>query len=501
MDNSNRISIYEKLNNAIKMGTIGYLLASFLPMLILSIVGEGLKGIVTYFSDPAMSSLFIMIMLYTAFALNDFRFRISVFTRFRINLYFILVIVNLIMFSGSGAEYTYWYLVLVSFAVAIFSISLYEYIGVIVVSIIALLVNMNYFGGINVDNMAYLTTAGGMLAISFAFRSAVIRIIEELLVSLGNSQDSIDKQRVLIKGVNEVSVEIESNISILSEASNKLNKSIDETSDSTDGMALAISSETEDISDSAESLEQLSEVTSHVLFSIERLKKNIIAREAENKKDYEIALELEETVARSMVMNSSIVNTINNMTQEFENIILFVNQINGIASQTNLLALNASIESARAGEAGRGFAVVAEEIRKLAEETTQISSSITELSNVIAQEVEGARAVNSELELQSKKTTDIAGKTKESIVETLDFLKLTSEELTSMDSSIQSVNKSRELTMTKVSNISITAQELTASSQELTVMTDVQRLEVSQIHKNIISIGRQVDKLTSLLDS
>ena len=136
-----------------------------------------------------------------------------------------------------------------------------------------------------------------------------------------------------------------------------------------DAQSSSIEDNTKDIRDITSTIQQIS-VTS--------------SKRAENAKD------IQKFVSDGDEKINATAEVLGEVTAKLDEIGEIVSIINAIAEQTNILSMNAAIESAHAGDAGRGFAVVAEEIRGLAESTSENAKRIAASVSGIVEKVNSA---------------------------------------------------------------------------------------------------------------
>jgi len=142
--------------------------------------------------------------------------------------------------------------------------------------------------------------------------------------------------------------------------------------------------------------------------------------------------------------------------------------INSISSQTNLLALNASIEAARAGEAGKGFAVVADEIRKLAEETQQLTATMGSF-------VENIRIASQ--------------KSAHSATNTVNALNSMSEKITAIWDINESNMENMKQIASNVTSLAAVSQEISSAMHELGSQTIEISNQCEQLAETTVQMG------------
>lgn len=185
-----------------------------------------------------------------------------------------------------------------------------------------------------------------------------------------------------------------------------------------------------------------------------------------------------------------------------KNISEMANSILDIAEQTNLLSLNAAIEAARAGEHGKGFAVVAEEVRKLAEESSnavveiqtnvkKVLTAVEELSNsskevLVFIESDVLKDYGNLIEISKQYKND--GSTVKSIVENF------SEVSESISSAVDQIVKSMEEVAVSVGEVAKASGEI---AEGVSAVNDKNMLITQEVDKN----AEGAEKLSIIMEN
>jgi len=159
------------------------------------------------------------------------------------------------------------------------------------------------------------------------------------------------------------------------------------------------------------SVQENSAITEELSASVEEVNSSIVILSEKATDGTSNAIKIKERANNVENISKKAIETIKKVYKEKETMIvksieegkvvskiaIMANTISAIAEQINLLSLNAAIEAARAGENGKGFAVVAEEVKKLADQSSEATSNVKDIIEKVHRSFDNLSVSSNEL--------------------------------------------------------------------------------------------------------
>ena len=242
--------------------------------------------------------------------------------------------------------------------------------------------------------------------------------------------------------------------------------------------------QTEEISSTAATIEEITVSINHIADSAEETDALVLQSNQHSVESHELMNSVAQEIGMVVETVGKLQNEMRGLASQSEEVRGIVNVIRSIADQTNLLALNAAIEAARAGEHGRGFAVVADEVRKLAEHsanaTVEISRMIDKMAEQTQQAIDFALATHTRVESSVGSSQEAAGK--------IEQIRLSTEAVVAR---VKEISASTKEQSTATSDMARSAEHINVAAQQ----TSCQVETVVDTIRQLAEHGKQLKAL------